>query len=771
MKYLIADLETQTHQRFKRKANPFLPENYIVARGWKKEGDPCASAEFYDNADSVPPVQIDDDVEVYVAHNAKFELLYEMRFSYDRMRAFFKRGGRVWCTQYAEYLLNGQDRKYHMNALDDVAPVYGGRVKVDGVKLLWEQGVQTADIVRDLLLDYLIGTEEEGRNSGDIGNTELIYKGQVKAAKELGMYNAILARMDGLCCTAEMEFNGLKVDVERARADLKKRTAELAVAEAELNEHIKFIPEEVGFNWGSKHNVSCLIFGGTIKYQKREPYIDPNTGELARKKATEDWPLFNGNPVEPDKCTWSAAKEMYACKINGVWKPQDTFLSGKRKGEPRYRKVDVPGEIKVKYQDFFYELPGITEPDPDWKSSLTDGVGGPIYSTSAEVIDQISNRDIPFLKALGNKTRLDKEIGTYYLKVDDKGNRKGMLTCVQPWDHMIHHKLNHTSTVTSRLSSSDPNMQNVTRADFDSDTGLYKSEVKAMFVSRFGDDGEMIEIDYSQLEVVVQGLLSLDDNLVTDLNNNVDFHCKRVALKNSVSYDFALFHCKKEEAPDHPKWKKERTRCKIFSFQRAYGAGAVLIADSTGMDLQEVKDLMEAEDEEYPGVVRFNRAVEAEVLRTAVPFRDKERGYRPFRRGSYQAPTGTLYNFRSYDAPDYVRKRGIMDTFSPTEMKNYPVQGTGGELVQLTLGKLWRWFIKTDNFGGKALLVNTVHDCVWADTKKEVRDQVVSGMKRIMEAIPYFLKTMYNMECPVRFPVDAETGPNMLELHHWEPAA
>lgn len=130
------------------------------------------------------------------------------------------------------------------------------------------------------------------------------------------------------------------------------------------------------------------------------------------------------------------------------------------------------------------------------------------------------------------------------------------------------------------------------------------------------------------------------------------------------------------------------------------------------MDVEEVKSLIEVEEKEYPGVTKFNNTVEAEVNATAEPFHDGERGYRVFRRGTYQAVTGTTYSFRSYDAPDYLRKRGITDTFSPTEMKNYPVQGTGGELVQMILGQLWRWFVKNDHFGGKAFLVNTVHDCV-----------------------------------------------------------
>lgn len=764
MRYMILDLETQTHARFKRKANPFLPENYIVARGWKVEGDARCTAEFYDDADSVKSLHIPDDVDVIVAHNAKFELLYEMRFSNERLNAFFKRGGRVWCTQYAEYLLNAQQQKFHMNSLDQIAPTYGGRVKIDGIKALWDAGVQTSDIDRDLLLDYLIGTEEEGRNSGDIGNTEIIYLGQIKAAEELGMLTAIKLRMDGLCATSEMEFRGLKIDIERARNDLRKRLAEQAQADEELSQYIKDMPEGLTFNWNSPVHKSALIFGGTVKYQKQDTYVDPKTGELARKQETRDeWLLTTGhttteNPDDPGRNPDNYVK----------------YLSGKRAGEYKTKKVKFPGELKVKYQDFFHEFPGYVIPLDEWKSSLTDGLGGPVYSTSGEVLDTITANagNVPFLAALGDANRLNKEIGTYYVKTDPKtGEKKGMLTCVQPWDHMVHHKLNHTSTVTSRLSSSDPNLQNLTRADFDAETGKYKSEVKAMFVSRFGKDGKMVEIDYSQLEVVVMGLLSLDTNLCRDLNNKVDFHCKRVALKNSVSYEFALDACKNEDHPEYSKWKKERTKCKIFSFQRAYGAGAALIAAETGMDVEEVKALIEAEDKEYPGVTKFNAAVEREVTETSEPFHDGERGYRTFRRGTYQAVTGTTYSFRSYDAPDYLRRKGITDTFSPTEMKNYPVQGTGGELVQMVLGQLWRWFVRNDFFGGKAYLVNTVHDCVWADCHHTVLDRVVAGMVKIMQAIPHFLKHFFGINCPVGFPVDAEVGDNMLDLHHWQAAA
>jgi len=439
----------------------------------------------------------------------------------------------------------------------------------------------------------------------------------------------------------------------------------------------------------------------------------------------------------------------------------------------------------VKFQDYLWELPGYVDPKEleIAHTKSTDGRGNYLYTTDGDTIEALGNSNIPFLKAMGRKASLDKEIGTYYVKFDSDGNAKGMLTCVQQDDHIVHHKLNHTSTVTSRLSASDPNMQNIPRKD--------KSKVKQVFTSRFLEDyciahgipvtrdkhgnavgmGVMGELDYSQLEVVVQGFLCGDEALIADLNNRVDFHCKRVAIREGCTYEEAVEWCKNEDSIKYAVWSVFRTECKIFSFQRAYGAGASTIALTAGMKVDDVKDMIKKEDAMYPGVVRFNSEVEKEVNATAEVFRDPERGYRAFRRGTWQGPTGTMYSWRSWDAPAFMREKGITDTFSPPEMKNYPTQGTGGEFVQMTLGALWRWFMRNKNFGGLALLCNTVHDCVWVDMHHSVVDIVIPGMKMIMEGIPQMLKHHYGIDCPVPFPVDAEVGSDMHTMHHWEKAA
>ena len=780
MSYLVFDLETSIYETHKRKANPFDAKNDVVARGWKKQGDPQNSWEYFPEYNKTSYLRIPDDCTLLVGFNIKFDLLHEMAHKNPDLAAFFKRGGKIWCGQYVEYLLGGMTQDVQMVSMDQIIESYGGRKKIDEVKAFWEAGIQTREIPEDLLIDYLVGTPEENRNSGDIGNTELIFLGQVKRAVAQGQIKMIQDRMDGLLATTMMEFNGIKVDVQEAKRRLSILRTDLDTATTDLEQYTKDLPWE--FNWGSRTQTSCLIFGGTVKYQVREGYNDED-GQPARLKATERRPLFKDKPVPLGHPQLIEQDGMYYVKLtDDRIIEQDQFRSGKKMGQGKFRNVDVPGELKIKWQDRFYKFTGYTKPLDEWKNKDTDGIGGPTYSTSGDVIELISNLDIPFLKSLGKKQSLDKEIGTYYFRIDPKKGPVGMLTCVQPWDHMLHPSLNHTSTVTSRLSSNNPNLQNIPRNDEDDD-GVQKSEVKAMFVSRFGADGVMGEADYSQLEVVVQGVLSGDENLCQDLRDKIDFHCKRVAMQYNITYDEAKFRCKNEDYEDHALWRKRRTVAKVFSFQRAYGAGAAKIAIYTGMDKAVIEVMIKNEELMYPGVVLFNAQVESEVMKSAQAFQaraedgsfdehGKER-WKTYRMGQWKAPTGTIYKFRSYDAPEWARKRGILDSFMPTELKNYPIQGTGGEFVQAVLGLLFRRFIETDNYGGRAFLINTVHDCVWVDMHKDVMHEVCRDLKRIMESIPEFYNNRYNMNITVPFPVEVEVGPTMINLKHWhdgEPA-
>jgi hypothetical protein len=268
--------------------------------------------------------------------------------------------------------------------MDSIVETYGGRKKIDGMKALWQAGVQTADIDPELVKDYLIGTEAEGRNSGDIGNTELIYLGQLKSAHALGMTESLRLRMDGLAATTEMEYNGLKVCTTTAKKDLSLLSEQLKAAKEDLSKYIADIPEEVGFKWSSTVCKSAIIYGGSIRYRVRDTYLDEKTGKLARLKATEKWPLVNAVPVKPE--------------LLGT-QTQDVFLSGKNKGKLRFKNVAVKGELKTKLQDRYYDLPGYVNPTEVGaeKTKNTDGRGNVLYSTDSETMIMLGNSDVPFL--------------------------------------------------------------------------------------------------------------------------------------------------------------------------------------------------------------------------------------------------------------------------------------------------------------------------------------------------------------------------------------
>ena len=750
MSYRIFDLETTTEVHLKRRASPFTDKNWVVAAAYKEQG--CRVEHDYFIRDDyqytgVKPkgnskpyqIRIPESTTLLVGFNIKFDLLWSWR--HTNLVDFFQRGGKVWCCQYAEYLLEGHLPSSHMVAMDDIIEGYGGELKIDEVKALWKAGVNTPDIDKDLLLKYL--------TEGDIPNTEKIFLGQVKRARELGILQGIMARMDGLCATAEMEYNGLHVDREQAFADKAMIEGELDALKQTLESALPDMPKELTFNWGSPVHKSCLLYGGAIKYQKWTPYLDDKGNQLYAQKDEVRPVLEDGKPVR--------------------------YKSGKNAGEIKTKRFKVNDLSKPKgaQKDYVFRLPRLVAPKDEWLGSLTDGEGGPVYSVSGEIIQLLSANypEIEFLNAISLRDRLQKDLGTYYEIEDKNGEKKGMLTCLSE-DDIIHHKLNHVQTVTSRLSSSDPNLQNVPRSEFNKEMGRAKSVVKRSFTSRF-PDGMMIESDYSQLEVVVQGLLTGDQNMIQDIKDGVDFHVKRLAAKLGEPYDEVWEKCHNEDHPDYKVYKQMRTKAKGFTFARAFGAGKASIAANTGMTEDEVQTLIDAEEVMYPGVSKFFDSIEAELTRTRVPTLHREPlPDQPGRSvqcgaGYYIGPTQVRFGFLETPAPAYKRKHngGKETTWYRPSIQNYPVQGEAAHIVQIAVGKVWRdLFVATDNYYGNALLVNTVHDCVVADSAEGYTEPVAKDIVRVMQDVPAMLKELFGTETPVGFPCEAEVGFNLLDM-------
>lgn len=753
--YITIDLETSTKKSYKRLGNPFDPENQIVYAGWAVGKDGEAKMQRFSEK-GMPAGWFGAMLRKYwpmllCGINIKYDLLYLLRHKEDLevYMEWVAAGGNVWDGQLAEYLLNGMGQEDHMLSMDELAPRYGGNVKFDEVKALWKDGIDTKDIDPDLIKRYLIGNETE---QGDIGNTRLIFQGQLARARACGQVKSILMNSGSLLCTIEMERNGMAVDKARGREIAAALEAQIAELVFEL---VGFLPDDLpfDFNWGSAAQKSALIFGGKVKYQKWAPHLTEDGQMQYAMKDEQHVVLANGGTMALD--LWEHLQQV----PDGTDTEPVRFAGGKNAGEIKTKKVKVPNLDKPKgaIQDFWYELPGYTKPEKKW-ATATPGQ----YSTGAEIIAELGNRDIPFLKALAKRTSLAKDLTTYYITTNDKGEEVGMLTLVQA-DGIIHHMLNHTSTVTGRFSSSNPNLQNLPKGN--------KSEVKTIFISRF-EDGMVIQSDFSSLEVYVQAILTRCAQLIKDLQEGLDMHCVRVSQKEGIPYEEALRLCKTPGTPEFKEWGSKRTKAKVFSFQRAYGAGAAKIAESTGMPIEEVEALIAAENERYPEIEEFNNKLIAILDANAV---DNNRfvqhpdipGMTCNLKDSYwRAPDNKLYTWRESPAPKWLAERpasrgGKSSSFSPTEVKNYPVQGTGGEWAKAAMWLAIREFYRRKNWLGLGLLVNQVHDALYADADKTVAYEVAVVLHACMEEASTFMEWYFGWTVPVPVPSDTTWGPSM----------
>ncbi|BAP34911.1 DNA polymerase [Ralstonia phage RSJ5] len=757
MTFATFDLETTTAAYMKRKASPFWPGNWIVAAGYAMGDGPVEG--LYFAKDEKKPfdwfTRMLKGTKLLAGQNIKFDLLYALREpqNLEAWMEWVANGGNVWDCQLAEYLLRGMEPSSHMLSMDEMAPIYGGNVKIDEVKALWEAGVDTPDIDPELLMSYLCGN---GKDEGDIGNTRLIFKGQLAKARERGQLKSILLNMGSLIATVEMERNGMFVNKAKGLEQAVQLRATLEILLTELR---NYLPDELpfDFNWRNRYHLSPLVFGGKVKYQKRV-HVLSDEGELTYFQKEETHVLLSdGTTVRVDD-------------LDALLHEPVRFAGGKNKGEVKTRKVKVPDVErgpKMRWEDCYHEFPGYTEPKDAWKSS-TEG----LWSVSADVIEELGNRNLPFLKTLAKVQEVGKDLSTYYITVDEDGKEKGMLTLVG-LDSIIHHRINHTSTVTARFSSSDPNLQNVSKGSIDSEGNVTGSLIKTVFESRFGADGVIVQSDFTALEVYVQANLTACINLIEDLRAGVDMHCMRVSQKEGIPYEEALRLCVTGEGVDadtHKKWKKKRTEAKVFSFQRAYGAGAQKISDSTGMALEDVEALIVAENARYPEIEAYNKAKEERVMKSRRPTgRVEPHPERPglmvqLGKGWSTTPDGKVYSYRESPSPLWAIKQGKSPaSFSPTELKNYEVQGMGGEWAKAAMWLAVREFYRNKNWGGKALLVNQVHDALYADMHKEVHHDASAVLHACMLAASDFMEFWFGWEVQVPVPSVTAYGSSMFE--------
>ena len=773
--YIAFDVETTIAEYMKRKASPFSGDNWVVAAAYRVNGKGEVHSNYWGKASKgshgwLASMLYEHWPKFLVGFNIKFDLLWTTisKEDHDAFMAWVAAGGQVWDAQLAEYLLDGMVQEAQMLSLDEVAPRYGGELKIDEVKAFWARGISTEHIPQQLLMDYLTGRVENGEVvGGDIHNTELIFLGQTKAAALRKQTRSIQLNNGALIATYEMERNGLFVDIAAGR----KQAAVLDAEQLRLKEALKdYLPKDMPFefNWRSRKQLSAFIFGGRVPYKQRVHQMDSMGNPAFSRKKVEAYDVGEGQFISVP----SFRPEDWEVD------PRVVYGSGKKKGQHKTKQIEVPDyeRPKMKIEDFHYTMAGLTKPLKKW-----EGAEAGVYSTSGEVIEELGlTTDIPFLKDFANLQAIVKDLGTYYIieEFDEEGNltkAKGMLTLVQP-DGTVHHTLNMTSTVTARFSHANPNSGNLPRGDDNSATGGHTSLVKEMFISRYGAEGTMISSDFKSLEVYCQANLSHDKQLVSDLRAGLDMHVARLSTVEGMPYDKLLLLAKGDKRRNIlavPEWDVKRTKIKVFSFQRAYGAGATKVSQYLKVPKEDVEAWIAADDKRYPGVVLFNEKVAMTVAASRVPTtryvpHPTEKVPVMLGRGHLTTFDGKRYVFSESTTPDYLAKRGTLASFSPTELKNYPVQGLGGEWMKAAMWLAVRLFYSYKNFGGLGHLINTVHDALYGDAHKSVERKVGIAIHASMLAASDFMEYWFSHTIDVPVPSETTYGDSMADAAEFD---
>ena len=275
------------------------------------------------------------------------------------------------------------------------------------------------------------------------------------------------------------------------------------------------------------------------------------------------------------------------------------------------------------------------------------------YSTSADVLESLRNEH-PVVGMVLNYRTLSKLNSTYC---------EGLLKVIGE-DGRIHSSFNQTETRTGRISSTDPNLQNIPVR-----TELGR-EMRKFFNAR--DGWMLVDADYSQIELRVLADISKDENMVEAFRENQDIH----SITASQVFDMPLDYVTSQM----------RSKAKAVNFGIVYGIGAYSLAKDIGVSNKEAKNYIDSYLRHYSGIDRYMR----EVVEKA-----KETGY-----------VETTFGRRRY-LPELSASNGMTRAFGERVARNAPIQGTAADIIKIAMIKVDKRLTK-ENL--EARLILQVHD-------------------------------------------------------------
>ena len=318
------------------------------------------------------------------------------------------------------------------------------------------------------------------------------------------------------------------------------------------------------------------------------------------------------------------------------------------------------------------------------------------YATNADVLEKLRDKH-PIVNYITEYRQLAKLKSTYC---------DGLTAVVNPNTHRIHSVFTQTVTVTGRLSSTEPNLQNIpTRTELG-------REIRKMFVAK--EDYVLVDADYSQIELRVLAHIANDETMINAFRNNEDIHAVTASQVLGIPLEDVT--------------KEQRSSAKAVNFGIVYGIGEFSLAQDLHISVKEAKAYIESYLEKYHGVRNYMESIKEQA---------KKDGY-----------VKTMLNRIRY-IPELKSPNYNIRQFGERVALNTPIQGTAADIIKLAMVRVDNRLI---NEGLKSKLILQVHDELIVEAHKDEVDKVKQILSEEMQGA---------MELNVPLKVDMSTG------HSW----
>lgn len=317
--------------------------------------------------------------------------------------------------------------------------------------------------------------------------------------------------------------------------------------------------------------------------------------------------------------------------------------------------------------------------------ALFDTMGLPVikktktgYSTSVEVLEQLVDEH-PIINNILRYREIAKLKSTY---ID------GFIKLINSDTNRIHSTFNQTITTTGRISSTEPNLQNIPIRTEDG------RKIRKAFISK-KPEYTLVDADYSQIELRVLAHISNDKNMIDAFNNNVDIHSQTASQ---------VFHVPLDEVNS-----TLRNNAKAVNFGIVYGISDYGLSQDLNISRKEAREYIDKYLHNYQGVKDFM---------DNIVIKGKEDGY-----------VETLFNRRRY-IPELSSKNFNIRSFGERIALNTPIQGSAADIIKIAMVKVYN---ELENRNLKSRLILQVHDELIIETHKDEKDEVEKLLKEIME--------------------------------------